>query len=315
MGVLERARAHLRRRRALSKRAALEVGRLFARVDHKDIARSWAASIPAVLTVVESAQAIAAASAGVYLDDLLEGYGLPDGSAGRVRVDGFAGVASDGRDLATLMYQPAITALQTIQKGGSERAAMASGRFVSELITRTQVSDAGRTADGVALTARPQLAGWVRMLSLPSCSRCIILAGRFYRWNADFPRHPACDCTQVPAPEDAAGDLRTDPKLAFESMEPAEQDRVFTKAGAQAIRDGADIYQVVNARRGIAPASQVKVLRGGRSQTTSTGTTRRGLAGRRLRGAPRLMPGAIYKQAAGDRDEALRLLRLHGFIL
>lgn len=297
MGVLERARAHLRRRRALGKRAAAEVAKLWGQVDKANIAASWQASVPAVLTVVESAQAISAASAGVYLDDLLEAYGLPDGSEGRINVAAFAGTASDGRGLASLLYQPAITALRTIKAGAAPAKAVASGRFVSDLIVRTQVSDAGRVADGVALTARPQLSGFVRMLSLPSCARCIILAGRWYRWNAGFPRHPACDCIGVPAPEDAAGDLRTDPRLAFEEMDAAEQDRVFTKAGAQAIRDGADLAKVVNARRGLYTA-------GGRQFTHEA-------AGRR----PRMTPESIYAEADGDRDEALRLLRLHRYLI
>jgi hypothetical protein len=46
------------------------------------------------------------------------------------------------------------------------------------------------------------------------------------------------------------------------------------------------------------------------------GTTRRGFAGRRLgRGVVRLMPEQIYLDAGGDRDEALRLLQQHGYII
>lgn len=320
MGVLELARAHLRRRRALARRAAAEVARLWARVDRRDIARSWADSIPAALTVVESAQAIAAASAGAYLDDLLDEYGMPGGSSGVVRSISFAGMASDGRPLDSLLERPAFTALKAIKARSSEARAMAAGRFTADLIVRTQVADAGRVADGVALTARRQLTGYVRMLSLPSCARCIILAGRWYAYDAGFARHPLCDCLAVPSPEDVSGDLRTDPRLAFEAMEPAEQDGVFTKAGAQAIRDGADLSQVVNARRGIEVAGRsagsgtVRVLR-----TTRTGTTRRALAGRRLGARQgrvvRLTPEAIYQQAAGDRERALELLYLHGYLL
>jgi hypothetical protein len=323
-------------------------------VDRRDIARSWAASIPAALTVVESAQAIAAASAGAYLDDILESYGLPGGSDGRVRVDAFAGTASDGRDLATLMYQPAISALSAIKQGATERRAMAAGSFVAELITETQTLDAGRVADGVALVARPQLDGWVRMLNPPSCSRCVILAGKWFRWNQGFDRHYGDDCVHVPANEDAADDLRTNPKAYFDSLTPAEQDKAFTKAGAEAIRLGSDIAQVVNARkgaRGLSPAggrltaAEVKVLRGGRRRgrldpvnafgqdvlVTNEGVTVRGLAGRRLGAresgdrlpgsryrsakAPRLTPESILQIAGGDREEALRLLRRNGYLL
>ena len=119
------------------------------------------------------------------------------------------------------------------------------------------------------------------------------------------------DCIHIPAVEDSADDARTDPIAYFRSLSGAQQDQVFTRAGAQAIRDGADIYQVVDARRGTYTA-------GGRTYTR-TGTTRRGLAGLRLgargRTAGRLTTDQIYLEAAGDRDEAVRLLELHGYII
>lgn len=101
----------------------------------------------------------------------------------------------------------------------------------------------------------------------------------------------------IPSREDRADDLRTDPRAYFESLTAAEQDRAFTKAGAEAIRAGADIAQVVNARSGIYTA-------GGR-QFTTVGARRR---------RPRLMPEQILREAAGDRDEAVRLLKLHGYL-
>lgn len=62
---------------------------------------------------------------------------------------------------------------------------------------------------------------------------------------------------------------------------------------------------------------------GRRVQVTSEGTTIRGLAYRALsqRGgstnarAPRLTPESIYRVADGDRDVAVRLLRINGYIL
>lgn len=296
MGALEVAARHARRQVALARRAALEVARLWARVDRQAIGPSWAASLPAAVQVLGSAQAIAAASSGVYLGDLLDEYGLPGDADGRIVAEAFAGVASDGRDLAALLYQPAVVALTSLKQGSTEARAMAAGRFTLDMISRTQVADAGRAADGVALTVRPQLSGYVRMVVGGTCARCLILAGRFYRWNAGFRRHPRCDCRHIPAPEDAAGDLTTDPKAAFEAMPAEEQERVFGRAGAEAIRDGADMAKVVNARRGMQVA-------GGRLFTTEA-------AGRR----PRLMPEQAYREANGNRDEAIRLLRLHGYI-
>ena len=291
------AAAHLRRQKALARRAALEVAKLWARVDRRAIGSSWLATIPAVRTVLESAQAIAAASAGQYLDDLLDVYDLPGAPAGRIQPGRFAGVASDGRPLETLLYQPVIGALTAIGQGATVPKAMAVGRFTTDLIVRTQVADAGRVADGVALTARPQLTGWVRMLTLPSCARCVLLAGRRYSWSAGFQRHPRCDCRHIPAPEDVADDLRTDPKAYFRSLPEKEQDRLFTESGAQAIRDGADMARVVNARRGMEVAA-------GRKVTTEARTWRL-----------RLMPEQIYLEARGNRDEAIRLLRLHGYLI
>ena len=152
-----------------------------------------------------------------------------------------------------------------------------------------------------------------------------VLAGRRYEWNTGFRRHPKCDCIHIPAAEDAPGDLVTDPKRAFEAMDAAEQDRVFGKAGAQAIRDGADMGKVVNARRGMTTAS----VYGRDVPITTEGTTVRGDFGRARRDGPliqrpgqsvrstarvRLMPEQIYLEAAGDRDEAVRLLRRFGYL-
>jgi hypothetical protein len=128
---------------------------------------------------------------------------------------------------------------------------------------------------------------------------------------------------------------------------------VFTKAGAEAIRLGADIGQVVNARRGAfglstagarVTAAEARMLRGGRDvgrletrnvfgrdlYVTTEATTTRGAAGVRLGAredrvktkgarytsarAPRLMPESILKIAGNDRDEALRLLKRFGYI-
>lgn len=144
------------------------------------------------------------------------------------------------------------------------------------------------------------------MLNPPSCSRCTVLAGRFYMWNEGFARHPNCDCLHIPSSESVSGDLVVSPDAYFESLTPRQQDKVFTKAGAQAIRDGADISKVVNARRGMQKAQ----VFGRDTLVTTEGTARRRNAGR----APiRLMPESIYDQAK-DRPDAIRLLKLHGFI-
>jgi hypothetical protein len=240
-------------------------------------------------------QRTAVQSADRYVTEVLDVQGINPAAAGRLNVDSLIGVASDGRRLESLLAQPGITAKVALSQGATIERAMAGGGALAELIAHTQIADAGRVADSVSLTARPAASGYVRMIVGPTCSRCIILAGRVYEWNAGFLRHPMCDCIHIPAAENTGEDLRTDPRKVFESLTQAEQDNVFTKAGAQAIRDGADMARVVNARRGMYTA-------GGRLFTTEA-------AGRR----PRLMPEQIYRDAK-DRADAIRLLKLHGFI-
>lgn len=259
---------------------------------------------------METSQATAAASAGIYVEDALEEQGIVAAAEGRVVAGGFAGVASDGRQLESLLYQPVVRTLIALKNGDTLSRAKATGLMHLDIIARTQVADAGRSAESVALAARPKIQGYVRMLSAPSCSRCIVLAGKFYRWNTGFQRHPRCDCRHIPSSESVAGDLTVDPKKTFESLAPAEQARVFTQAGAEAIRNGADISQVVNARRGMDTA----VVFGRQVQHTREGITVYAKNGRNTKSPVRLMPEQILKEAKGNRAEAIRLLKLHGYI-
>lgn len=224
---------------------------------------------------------------------------------------------------------------ERIAAAAADQALTDTDRWLQGVVS-TILIDTARAAEAAAAAPREWVDGWVRMLNPPSCSRCAVLAGRFYLWNDGFERHPLCDCRHIPASENLAKDLTTDPSLYFDSLAPEDQDRIFTKAGAEAIRDGADIGQVVNARRGMATAQQnprgwipkgrmVRQEVFGRDLfTTDEGATRHGIFGRinaerRAQGKPalpvRLMPESIYELAAGDRTEAIRLLRLHGYIL
>jgi len=122
----------------------------------------------------------------------------------------------------------------------------------------------------------------------------------------------------------------------FNNLSRAEQDRRFTIGGAEAIRNGADIYKVVNASRGV----QTLDAYGKKVVATLEGTTRRGEFYQQMRreveqrtgqrfartGAdveqglprfhlrtPRLTPGEILKLSE-DRDELIRLLRRFGYL-
>lgn len=194
-----------------------------------------------------------------------------------------------------------------------------SWRFA--LMAASVVQSAARLAQGVDIASRRGVK-WARVLTPPSCSRCAVLAGRIYRWNADFQRHPGCDCTALPSGDPAV--YAQNPSL----MAREGQVTGLSKADREAIAAGADFNQIANAKRGM----QTATIHGRRIQVTSEGTTRRGFAYSRLKpGAQganvrpageryfrtstvRLTPNEVYRQAA-DQKDAVRLLKYHGYII
>lgn len=324
MSVRQVAAAHADGRRRLANRVRDEFRRLWKLVDPRRISETWRLHLPRLLVLLTGAQRDAAATTNAYVADVFGEMRMAARPSGLVVPEAYAATASDGRPLVSLLAQPAIVAKIALAEGRSIGEAMATGQALAEMIGHTQVTDAGRVADQAALVARETAVGYVRMIVGYTCARCIILAGTTYRWNAGFKRHPLCDCVHIPVAEATDDDLRLDPQRIFDSMSPEQQDKVFTKSGAQAIRDGADMAKVVNARRqaaGLTPA-------GGRGVRAPDGRERGRLqrvnvSGRQLfvtregarRGRVRLMPESIYEIAGDDRDEAIRLLRVHGYIL
>lgn len=299
-----------------------------------------------LVLLASAAQLAAARDADTYVAEVLNELGFgPATQSGVVAAESFVGWSGDGRPVESLFDGALVTAGRSMQRQRSEAVEAASQfreadapsevqaladaeRWIEE-IARTLISDTARAAQSAAIAPRDWVEGYVRMLNPPSCSRCAVLAGRFYLWNDGFERHPLCDCIHIPASESDWRDLRVSPSGYFGSLSTSEQDRYFTKSGAQAIRDGADIGQVVNARRGMSTAQQnirgwipkgrlERVEAFGRGVfTTTEGVTRHG-QGRKAMGTGRpvrLMPESIYEIANGDRAEAIRLLQLYGFIL
>ncbi|MFJ1461828.1 hypothetical protein [Nocardia sp. N2S4-5] len=274
----------------------------------------FAANADRLAAAIRLGQRKAVQGADDYVGDVLDELGTPMDPDAGIDTSPLVGVASDGRELEGLLYGAVIAAKHQVGQGLSPAAAWAGGVKTLLVYTQTQIADASRAAVGLGITARRN-AGYVRMLNPPSCSRCAILAGRWYR-KASFLRHPGCDCRHIPAAEDRAGDLRTDPQLYFDSLTTKQQTEIFTVAGAEAIREGADPAQIVNARRGMKLAG----VYGRELLITTEGVTKHGLAGRRIRErgrtpkrTPRLMPEAIY-EIGEDRADVLRLLQLNGYL-
>lgn len=207
---------------------------------------------------------------------------------------------------------------------------------------------AGRSAVGSSMAGKRTIQGYVRVVQPPACSRCIILAGTEWGWNKGFQRHPKCDCVHLPttlvARHQGRGRVESDrftpttrpgagapgfinPRAYFDTLSRVEQDRVFGQAGARAIREGGDMSQIVNARRGMYTTTAY----GRTVQATREGTTRRGYFYRQERRraidrglvpssgrgfqlrTPRLLPEEIFRLAE-SRDEAIAMLRRFGYL-
>ncbi|MGP5578656.1 hypothetical protein ACTXPR_10885 [Corynebacterium flavescens] len=295
------------------------------------------ADIYAEKTTMAQLEAVLLASWSV--DAALRSQGADDVSAGEIIPIMLASVDGVGRPVLGQAYASAGVVggavAGAVDAGESPTVALSqawrSAGLSLAVATQTMVSDSSRAAKSVRMLSRNS--SWVRVLTPPSCSRCAVLAGKtFASAMADFNRHPGCDCTQMPAVgrnSPMVSKLSYSADDYFHSLSTAQQDRIFTKAGAKAIRDGADVAQVVNSRRGMTLASDAP---GARRSVTTEGITKRGWASRYLResyGAklqkqpgsryqrmdkPRLMPEQIYRIAGGDRDRALSLLHSNGYL-
>jgi len=229
-----------------------------------------------------------------YTSTVLAETGQRAAAVGAVVPAGFLAAAPNGAPVVDTLDALPIKAKQAVAGGASAAAARIAAASWLGRAALTMLADTSRDVVHTDMVARPAVTGYVRMVSAGACDRCIILAGRRYLWNQGFLRHPNCNCRHIPAAENVAGDLFTDPYEYFKSLSKAEQDRVFGRAGAQAIRDGADIYQVTNVRmRGLAVAGRDDLVRYG-------GQVRRTVAD-------------IYARDQ-DRRFVIENLRHHGYI-
>lgn len=207
-------------------------------------------------------------------------------------IDAIEDMAIELGSEAELVAQPVASSLAGYSSAGADLPSLLEGaENLDELMmtVQTQLADAARVAEGLAVVARPSFTGYVRYLSPPSCSRCVVLAGRIYKWSDGFERHPNCDCFMVPT---EAGvnphDFHIDPMEAFEQGQVTD----LTVAERSAILEGADISQVINVRR------------------KQAGLT---VAGRVLERGGRLTPEGIY-ELASSRDEAIDMLIKAGYL-
>lgn len=251
----------------------------------EDLEASWSRIGTRIALLTASAQLGAARNGADYVPATLREIGAAADAEARLNLSAFAGVASDGRPLESLLYGAVVKARATPAQSLPER--LKAGGTWLDMTVHTQVADAGRGAASVAIAATPRT-GYVRMVNPPCCARCAVLAGKTFLFNQGFLRHPRCDCIHAPIP--LAGDVA---KFTKWSETPSlDQITGLSKGDRKALADGADFNRVVNLkqrREGMRPKSQ---------RTRAT----------------KLTPDDIYRLAK-DREDALRLLKRNGYLL
>jgi hypothetical protein len=241
--LLDLARSHQEARKKLVDNTAETAVGLFQQANVHYLDASWDALAPYLLAEVTAAQVTAARQATPYLDAI-------GGSSTKLKLvpEALGGVAGDGRELAPAMFGSITHAKTLIGGGWSPEMAFQSGAAFLATVVKTAIADIGRMADDT-VAANKGYTHYIRVVQPGACSRCAILAGKASA-SKPFLRHPNCHCTSMPSNQKTPAGFFHGPNDYFESLSATEQDRVFTKAGAFAIRNGADPVQVVNARRG-----------------------------------------------------------------
>ena len=218
--------------------------RLWSRMAPGDFDGSWSRIAPQMTAFTSGAQLAAAQAAVAYVPAVLEETGQPDRPEAAVRPRAFAGVASDGRSLPGLLEGSVVATKRAAERGLAPSEALLAGQGWLETALQGAITDAARDATAASIVVRPDM-GWVRMVNPPCCSRCAVLAGKFYQWSTGFQRHPRCDCVHIPSQENRAGDFVTDPKRLVERGLITD----LTAAQRKRLDDGAGLVKVLNESR------------------------------------------------------------------
>lgn len=243
------------RQRAIAVLTAARLRRLWGRVGD-DFDSGWAAVRSEAVATLQLGRAATVHAAIQYTPAVLAETGQTAAPYGALVPAAFLDTEPNGMRVGTTLDLAPTLAKTAVGRGLAPSAAVGQVSRWMTGTSLTMLADTRRDVYQADIIQRPTISGYVRMLTPPSCRDCVILAGKHYRWNTGFQRHPRCDCIHIPASEALAGDLTTDPYAYFRSLSEEEQARVFGEVEAQAIRDGADIYRAVNlSNRGLATAA------------------------------------------------------------
>lgn len=256
---------------------------------------AWRSVGPRVTAVLGAAQVGTVRLGAAYVPDVLDELGEGVRPVGQVNPVAFVGRAADGRDLTSLL---GLSVARARQAGDLE-----AGLLWLETVTETELEDAHRQAIQAATMARPSV-GYVRMVNAPCCKDCAVQAGRFFRANAGFLRHPHCRCYHLPT---------TDPGSQFATYPDPSDVTGLTDGERKALDAGGDFSRVLNAQRGRDRTPGMRVTAHSK-MTTTEGRVQDGVRGRgRGQAFQRLTPDGIYRLSQNE-DQARDLLRRFGYI-
>lgn len=301
--VAEPAAVYYSAQAAMAAQVTAQAAALWAAMDLADLDGSFLGIREELLAAIILGQLQTAETPTAYVARVLADDGLQPDPIAVVPPSAFAGRSAAGYSLTGPVDLAPVRVKQSLLAGKTLSQAAADGLAYLTRLAATEVADAGRGAMEAATRLEPQIVGYERYVNLPACDRCIILAGRVYRFSEGFLRHPECDCSHRPlTSRDARDGTEQEPSELFRSLTTEQQDQLFTKDGAEAIRRGADLSQVVNARQGMsAPGDPF----------TTAGSARRRRGQQRR---ARLSPQGVARAAGADDALYLELLRANRYI-
>ena len=193
----EASLAHLRKVATAQALGVESARRAWAKVDPDRISESWLPQASRIKILLDRLQFEVALSAAGYSAAALaeqDTYVAPQRFVAARSFSGWLPDLETG-DYAIptqeLLLSPAIKAKEYIAAGMGVADALQRAGYGLDLLMASGLADTGRQAASVDITSRPNV-GYIRQLVGTSCKRCVVLAGRWYRWNQGFDRHPQC---------------------------------------------------------------------------------------------------------------------------
>ena len=124
--------------------ALLLTRREWSKMDPANFDASWAGIGPRVTLLTASAQLGAARAGALMVPAVLDELGQSVTPVADVRPEGFAGIASDGRPLDSLLDGAVVRSKESVAGGASPADALTRGGQWLDMVVHTMIADAGR---------------------------------------------------------------------------------------------------------------------------------------------------------------------------